>query len=188
MAVFTRRKLGSKRLCKPIINFTPASLHALIASTVSAKSVAMGFSQKTCFPFAAHALIWSAWNCDGEQIHTASTSGSVITSMASAVNFGTPNVLAAMKIGDAAVMHDLCSEDVITISLVTSTSAISVYLPFSAFDIVGLDTMTGMTPGALLIAPKWTMPMRPQPMTPTLTGSFDAESVVIGSAIERPAF
>ena len=28
------------------------------------------------------------------------------------------------------------------------------YLPDSAFDIVGLETTTGMTPGALLIAPK----------------------------------
>merc|ERR1719203_1284432 len=82
MAFFTRKKLGSKRLCKPIINLTPASLHALIAVTVSARSVAIGFSQKTCLPAAAHALICSAWNCDGEQIQTASTSGWLITSIA----------------------------------------------------------------------------------------------------------
>jgi hypothetical protein len=44
-------------------------------------------------------LIWSAWNCDGEQIQTASTSGSVITSIASDVNFGTPKVLAAATKG-----------------------------------------------------------------------------------------
>jgi hypothetical protein len=32
----------------------------------------------------SHTLIWSAWNCEGEQIHTASTSGSLITSCARA--------------------------------------------------------------------------------------------------------
>ena len=41
--------------------------------------MAMGFSQKTCLPAAAQALIWSAWYWDGEQIQTASTSGWLIT-------------------------------------------------------------------------------------------------------------
>ncbi len=51
----------------------------LMASMVPARSVAMGFSQKTCLPALAHFLIWSAWNCEGEQIHTACTSGWLIT-------------------------------------------------------------------------------------------------------------
>jgi hypothetical protein len=42
-----------------------AALHALIASIVSGRSVASGFSQKTCLPAAAHALIWSAWKAEG---------------------------------------------------------------------------------------------------------------------------
>lgn len=93
------------------------TLHALMASIVSGRSVAIGFSQKTCLPAAAHALIWSAWKLDGEQIHTASTSGWLITcivkgvsrgsrggagahgdsltSMSSPVQFGTLNFLAA---------------------------------------------------------------------------------------------
>jgi hypothetical protein len=70
--------------------------------------------------------------------------------MASEVNFGTPNVLAAD----------------------------------SALDIVGFDTTTGITPGALLIAPKWTIPIRPQPITPTRIGSFVAVSVDICRAID----
>ena len=37
------------------MSLTPASLHALIASTVSPRSVASGFSQKTCLPLAAAA-------------------------------------------------------------------------------------------------------------------------------------
>ena len=85
MACFTRMKLGSKRRCSAVISLTPASFIALIASMVSGRSVAIGFSQKTCLPAAAHALIWSAWNCEGEQIHTASTSGWLITSSASPV-------------------------------------------------------------------------------------------------------
>merc|ERR1719440_1064889 len=83
IASLTRLKLGSKRRCSAVISLTPAELHALIASMVSGRSVAIGFSQKTCLPAAAHALIWSAWKEDGEQIHTASTSGWLITSMAS---------------------------------------------------------------------------------------------------------
>mmetsp|Transcript_16645 Transcript_16645/g.31527 ORF Transcript_16645/g.31527 Transcript_16645/m.31527 type:complete len:245 (-) Transcript_16645:186-920(-) len=138
IAVLTRLKFGSNRRCKPVINLTPASLQALMASTVAAKSVARGFSQNTCFPLAAQALICSAWKELGEQIHTASTSGSVITSMGSEVNFGTPNCVAA----------------------------------FSALDTVGLETITGLTFGALVMAPRCTIPIRPQPITPTLI-SFD---------------
>jgi hypothetical protein len=41
-----------------------------MASMVPLRSVAMGFSQKMCLPALAAFLIWSAWNCDGEQIHT----------------------------------------------------------------------------------------------------------------------
>jgi hypothetical protein len=40
----TRLKLGSKRRCSAVISFTPASLQALIASMVSVRSVAIGFS------------------------------------------------------------------------------------------------------------------------------------------------
>jgi len=80
IACLTRLKLGSKRRCSAVISFTPASLQALIASIVSARSVAIGFSaehattrlgqhsgarsalrrsapQKTCLPAAAQALI-----------------------------------------------------------------------------------------------------------------------------------
>lgn len=99
IALLTRTKFWSKRLCKPIMSLTPASLHALIASTVSERSVAIGFSQNTCFPFAAQALICSAWKDDGEQIHTASTSGSVMTSIASLENLETPYCEAAVEYG-----------------------------------------------------------------------------------------
>merc|ERR1712185_519032 len=95
IASFTRAKLGSKRRCSAVMSLTPAELHALIASIVSGRSVAIGFSQNTCLPAAAHALIWSAWYCDGEQIHTASTSGELITSMSESVNLGTLNSAAA---------------------------------------------------------------------------------------------
>jgi len=71
------------------MSLTPAVLHALIASTVSGRSVAMGFSQNTCFPLAAASLICSACLLEGEHIHTASISGSVITSSADDVNLGT---------------------------------------------------------------------------------------------------
>lgn len=46
-----------------------------MASMVPGRSVAMGFSQKMCLPAAAHFLIWSAWNCEGEQIHTCESQG-----------------------------------------------------------------------------------------------------------------
>ena len=95
IASFTRAKLGSKRRCSAVMSLTPAVFIALIASIVSGRSVAIGFSQNTCLPAAAHALIWSAWYCDGEQIHTASTSGELITSMSESVNLGTLNSAAA---------------------------------------------------------------------------------------------
>mmetsp|Transcript_11981 Transcript_11981/g.23880 ORF Transcript_11981/g.23880 Transcript_11981/m.23880 type:complete len:214 (+) Transcript_11981:26-667(+) len=120
IASLTLTKFEQKRRCNPIISLTSASLQAFMASTVSARSVAIGFSQKTCFPLAAAALIWSAWKLEGEQIQTASTSGSVITSMASEVNFGTPYFSAAA----------------------------------SAFETVGFDTATHLTPGALVMASK----------------------------------
>ena len=82
----------------PVIVSNPTVSKAENGKILSAKSVAKGFSQKTCFPFAAHALICSAWYCDGEQIQTASTSGLVMTSIASPVNFGTPNCLAAAQV------------------------------------------------------------------------------------------
>mmetsp|Transcript_25025 Transcript_25025/g.58714 ORF Transcript_25025/g.58714 Transcript_25025/m.58714 type:complete len:271 (+) Transcript_25025:24-836(+) len=134
-ACLTRSKFWSNRRCNPIMSLTPASLQALMASTVSARSVAMGFSQKTCFLAAAQALIWSAWNCDGEQIQTASTSGSLMTSMASLEN--------------RAMLYWLAAA--------------------SAFETVGFETMTGTTPGAFVMASRCTKPMRPIPITPTLT-------------------
>ena len=69
----TRIKFWSNRRWSPIINLTPAALQALIASTVSVNSVAIGFSQNTCLLLAAQALICSAWNELGLQIQTAST-------------------------------------------------------------------------------------------------------------------
>lgn len=57
MAIFTRAKLGSNRLCRAVISLTPASLHELMASIVSGTPVAIGFSQKTCLPCLAQALI-----------------------------------------------------------------------------------------------------------------------------------
>ena len=42
------------------------------------------------------------------------------------------------------------------------------HVPASALEMVGLETMTGVTPGALVMASKWTKPIRPIPMTPTL--------------------
>lgn len=95
IACFTRAKLGSKRRCSAVISLTPAFSQHLIASIVSGRSVAMGFSQNTCLPALAHALICCAWKLDGEQIQTASTSGWLITSMSSAVKCGTLNADAA---------------------------------------------------------------------------------------------
>ena len=42
-------------------------------------------------------------------------------------------------------------------------------LPFSALETVGLETMTGTTPGALVMALRWTIPILPHPITPTFT-------------------
>mmetsp|Transcript_39266 Transcript_39266/g.122914 ORF Transcript_39266/g.122914 Transcript_39266/m.122914 type:complete len:228 (-) Transcript_39266:77-760(-) len=95
MALFTRRKFGSKRRCRAVKSLTPALLQRLMASMVSARSVAMGFSQKMCLPAAAQRLIWSAWKLDGEQIHTASTSGFSMTSTSEPEKFGTLYCLAA---------------------------------------------------------------------------------------------
>mmetsp|Transcript_1044 Transcript_1044/g.2896 ORF Transcript_1044/g.2896 Transcript_1044/m.2896 type:complete len:227 (-) Transcript_1044:124-804(-) len=133
IACFTRRKLGSKRRCSAVISLTPAELQALIASIVSARSVAIGFSQNTCLPAAAHALIWSAWNWDGEQIHTASTSGWLMTSSASPVKVSSLYFLAAA----------------------------------SAFETVGLEMITALALSQEDSASRWTMPMRPAPITPT---------------------
>ena len=47
-----------------------------------------------------------------------------------------------------------------------------VLLPFSALDTVGFDTMTGVTPEALVMASKCTKPIRPIPITPTFTTSL----------------
>ena len=58
MATFTRAKFGSNRRCRAVMSLTLASLQALMASIVSGTSVAMGFSQNTCLPLAAHALIY----------------------------------------------------------------------------------------------------------------------------------
>ena len=41
-------------------------------------------------------------------------------------------------------------------------------IPATALEMVGLETMTGVTFGALVIAPRCTIPIRPQPITPTL--------------------
>ena len=54
--------------------------------------------------------------------------------------------------------------------------------PFSALETVGLETMTGRTLGALVMAPRWTMPMRPQPMTPTLISFSSAPESVMERA------
>mmetsp|Transcript_16506 Transcript_16506/g.49927 ORF Transcript_16506/g.49927 Transcript_16506/m.49927 type:complete len:254 (-) Transcript_16506:10-771(-) len=89
IACLTRAKFGSKRRCRAVISLMPAFSHALIATIVSGKSVAMGFSQNTDLPLSAHRMICSAWNDDGEQIHTASTSGWSMTSSALAVHSGT---------------------------------------------------------------------------------------------------
>ena len=43
------------------------------------------------------------------------------------------------------------------------------FSPASALDIVGLETIIGFTLGALVMAPKCTIPIRPHPITPTLT-------------------
>mmetsp|Transcript_14011 Transcript_14011/g.42746 ORF Transcript_14011/g.42746 Transcript_14011/m.42746 type:complete len:245 (-) Transcript_14011:107-841(-) len=83
---FTRAKLGSKRRWRAVMSFTPLSRHRLTALIVSESSVAIGFSQKMSLPAMAHAVICCAWNCEGEQIHTASTSGWLMTSMSESVH------------------------------------------------------------------------------------------------------
>lgn len=55
-------------------------------------------------------------------------------------------------------------------------------VPFSALETVGFDTMTGLTPGAFVIASKCTNPIRPIPITPTLTSSFISVSTDIDKA------
>ena len=92
---FTRAKFGSKRRCSAVMSLMPALSQMRIASMVSGRSVAMGFSQKTSFPAAAHFVICSAWNEEGEQIHTAWTSGWLMTSSLSADHSGTKYCLAA---------------------------------------------------------------------------------------------
>mmetsp|Transcript_2505 Transcript_2505/g.8127 ORF Transcript_2505/g.8127 Transcript_2505/m.8127 type:complete len:236 (-) Transcript_2505:288-995(-) len=82
----TREKFGSNRRCSAVISFTPLARQRLTALMVSAKSVAIGFSQKMSLPAFAAAVICSAWNCDGEQIQTASTSGWLMTSVSSLVH------------------------------------------------------------------------------------------------------
>ena len=91
----TLAKLGSKRLCKAVINLMPALSQMRIASMVSGKSVAIGFSQNTSLPAAAHFVICSAWKLEGEQIQTAWTSGWLMTSSESADHSGTKYCLAA---------------------------------------------------------------------------------------------
>ena len=52
-------------------------------------------------------------------------------------------------------------------------------LPFSAFETVGFETITALTLGAFVMAPKCTIPIRPHPITPTLTslGSFSCAAM-----------
>mmetsp|Transcript_23148 Transcript_23148/g.91839 ORF Transcript_23148/g.91839 Transcript_23148/m.91839 type:complete len:260 (-) Transcript_23148:397-1176(-) len=95
MPALTRWNDGSKRRCSAVMSFKFSRSIARIAAMVSESVVASGFSQKTCFPARAHAWICSAWTFDGEQIHTASTSGCSMTSCASAVQASTPNIRAA---------------------------------------------------------------------------------------------
>ena len=58
--------------------------------------------------------------------------------------------------------------------------SLSLYLsPASAFDTVGFETMTGVTPGAFEIASRWTRPIRPIPITPTLIESFVSPSMAV---------
>ena len=73
----------------------PALSQMRIASMVSGRSVAIGFSQNTSLPAAAHFVICSAWNEEGEQIQTAWTSGWLMTSSLSADHSGTKYCLAA---------------------------------------------------------------------------------------------
>ena len=54
---FTRAKLGSNRRWSAVISLISFSSQKLMASIVSLIPVAMGFSQNTCLPAAAHALI-----------------------------------------------------------------------------------------------------------------------------------
>jgi hypothetical protein len=57
-------------------------------------------------------------------------------------------------------------------------------LPFSAFDTVGFETITGMTPGAFEIASKCTKPIRPHPITPTLTTFAASFSLMFMDKVE----
>ena len=91
----TLAKLGSNLRCKAVINLMPALSQMRMASMVSGKSVAIGFSQNTSLPAAAHFVICSAWNEEGEQIQTAWTSGWLITSSLSVDHSGTKYCFAA---------------------------------------------------------------------------------------------
>ena len=91
----TLAKLGSNLRCKAVINLMPALSQMRIASMVSGRSVAIGFSQNTSLPAAAHFVICSAWNEEGEQIQTAWTSGWLMTSSESADHSGTKYCFAA---------------------------------------------------------------------------------------------
>ena len=92
---FTLAKFGSSLLCRAVINLIPALSQMRIASIVSGRSVAIGFSQNTSLPAAAHFVICSAWNEEGEQIQTAWTSGWLMTSSESADHSGTKYCFAA---------------------------------------------------------------------------------------------
>src|SRR6266508_4514001 len=74
------RKLRSKRRWKPTCRVVPARATASSARSITARSVATGFSQKTCLPAAAAAWISWAWVGVGEAITTASTAPSASSS------------------------------------------------------------------------------------------------------------
>ena len=58
-------------------------------------------------------------------------------------------------------------------------SAVPSNVPASALEMVGLEMTRGVTPGALVMASRWTIPIRPAPMTPTLMSLASAFSTTI---------
>ena len=57
----TLAKVRIKSPCKAVISLMPALSQMRMASMVSGRSVAIGFSQNTSLPAAAHFVICSAW-------------------------------------------------------------------------------------------------------------------------------
>ena len=71
---------GQKRSTWATINVTPALCAAAIMPSASSRPIAIGFSQRTCFPARTAEIVSSAWSAVGTQTLTASIEGASASS------------------------------------------------------------------------------------------------------------